>query len=362
MSVRTQSVIGALILTVVWAGARVAGQESSGSSYLFATPVFGIDTAFDGSLLVADAGAGIVRLRHGGGSLIAELPGVSDVAPTWLGLFAVTGGAPDQTIPQPLGRKLFRVLHGKVTQLADLGAFEASANPDGGAIESNPFDVAALWNGSAIVADAAANALLVVDHKGRVDWIATLPAELVSTANVKELLGCPAIPPPPDPSAPPNPCNLPPMIPAEAVATSVAIGPDGAFYVGELKGFPAPTGESRIWRIKPNARHSRCGESPDCTVIADGFTSIIDLTFGWDGTLHVVELDEASWFAVEVTRTPRGGTVNACKRQRWTREWACEVEAAGLLMPTAATVDLRGKLRVVTNALIPGAAEVITVP
>ena len=33
-------------------------------SYQFATPVFGIDTAPDGSLLVADAGAGIVELRR----------------------------------------------------------------------------------------------------------------------------------------------------------------------------------------------------------------------------------------------------------------------------------------------------------
>jgi hypothetical protein len=139
------------------------------------------------------------------------------------------------------------------------------------------------------------------------------------------------------------------------------VGPDGAYYVGELKGFPAPTGRSRIWRIEPHVRHATCGTSPDCRVIADGFTSIIDLRFGWDGTLHVVELDEASWFAVEVTRTPLGGTVSACRRQHGTASWFCDVEAAGLVMPTAATVDHRGKLWVVTNALIPGAAEVITI-
>jgi hypothetical protein len=37
--------------------------------------------------------------------------------------------------------------------------------------------------------------------------------------DVEALAGCPA--------GPPNFCNLPPMIPAEAVETSVAIGPDG---------------------------------------------------------------------------------------------------------------------------------------
>jgi hypothetical protein len=49
--------------------------------YEFATPVFGLDDAPDGSLLVADAGAGIVRLRNGHGRLIVELPGVTDMAP-----------------------------------------------------------------------------------------------------------------------------------------------------------------------------------------------------------------------------------------------------------------------------------------
>jgi hypothetical protein len=48
------------------------------------------------------------------------------------------------------------------------------------------------------------------------------------------------------------------MIPAQAVTPSVAIGPDGAYYIGELKGFPAPTGESRVWRIDPDAHHVHC--------------------------------------------------------------------------------------------------------
>lgn len=353
MSFRKQSMASVLAagLAVAWAFVPTLAHESHTSSYSFATPVFGIDTAFDGSLLVADAGAGIVRLRHNGGTLIAELPTVTDVAQTWFGLFAVTGGTTDPSQETPIRRKLFKVVNGKVMELADLAAFEAAVNPDGGIIESNPFDVAALWNGSALVADAAANALLIVDHAGNVDWVATLPTELVSTENIKQLLGCPA--------GPPDICNLPSMIPAEAVATSIAVGPDGAYYVGELKGFPAPTGASRIWRVKPHARHAQCGSSPDCTVIADGFTSIVDLSFGRDGTLHVVELDEASWFAVE-SQAPAGGTVSACKRQRGMVTWACDVEATGLLMPMAATVDFRGRVQVVTKALVPGSAEVIT--
>ncbi len=65
-----------------------------------------------------------------------------------------------------------------VSRVANLGAFEADVNPDGGEIDSNPFDVAALPGGRALVADAAANALLIVQADGTVDWVATLPERL----------------------------------------------------------------------------------------------------------------------------------------------------------------------------------------
>lgn len=39
---------------------------------------------------------------------------------------------------------------------------------------------------------------------------------------------------------------------------------------------------------------------------------IVDLTFGPDGTLYVVEIDDASWAAVEFDLGAVGGTVNKC--------------------------------------------------
>jgi hypothetical protein len=147
------------------------------------------------------------------------------------------------------------------------------------------------------------------------------------------------------------------MLPAQGVATSVAIGPDGSYYVGELKGLPAPTGESRVWKIKPDAHHAQCGVSPDCEVFADGFTSIIDLTIGPDGTLYVVEFDEASWLAAEFGQGI-GGSVNACDTSTGT----CTEIATGLPLVTAATVGKDGRVSVVINALIPGAAAIRTLP
>jgi hypothetical protein len=322
------------------------GAVSAQPSYPFVTPAFGLATAPDGSLLVADAGAGIVELRHGGGALVAALPGVTDMAPIGRGdMFAITGGGTG-----PGAAKLYRVSRGTTRLIADLGLFEATVNPDAPEVNPNPFDVAALSGGEALVADAGGNDLLIVNNSGKIDWIATLPVEPVSTENIKALFECPA--------GPANICNLPAQIPAQPVATSVAIGPDGAYYMGELKGFPAPTGASRVWRIEPGTRHARCGTSPACTVVADGFTSIVDLAFGEDGTLYVVELDEASWFAIEALPPGKavGGTVNACDLATGT----CATVATGLTMPIAVSIGKSGEVFALVGALIPGGAEVIT--
>ena len=321
-------------------------------SYSYGTPVFGLAVAPDGSLLVADYGSGIVELRKGKGALVAALPTVTDVAPIGRGdMFAVTGK--DPAGQAPTAQKLYRVSRGNTRQIADLLAFETAVNPAGGDIDSNPFDVALLTGGKVLVADAGGNDLLIIDAKGNVDWVAILPDQLAPTDNIKNLAGCPT----------PVPgfewvCGLPDAMPAQAVATSIAIGPDGAYYVGELKGFPAPTGMSRVWRVEPGTLHADCSTSPACTVVADGFTSIIDLAFSPGGTLYVVEFDEASWAAVEFGLGGVGGTVNGCDASTW----ACTEVAAGLPLPSAAAVGGDGTLYAAIWALVPGMAQVIALP
>ena len=342
-----------LLITAVFLSllfAPLAAHQDSVPSFPYTTPVFGL-AGLDGSLFVADAGAGIVELRNGQGTLIAGLPGVTDIAPITRDImFATTGGNPEGPNP-PTARKLYLVVHGAVHEFADLGAFEASVNPDGGPIDSNPFDVAVTPRG-VVVADAAANALLIVDWFGKIDWIATLPKEVVPTSNVKALAHCPA--------GPPSICGLPDAIPAEAVTASVAIGPDGAYHVGELKGFPAPTGRSNIWRIEPGTRHAQCGTSPKCKIVGSGFTSIIDLKFDSDGrTLYVVEFDEASWFAIEGGFGGAvGGSISACR----IKTGGCSKIAGGLTMPIAIAEGQKGQLFGLVNALIPGAAAVVPIP
>jgi hypothetical protein len=342
MTHRSRGRIAIIVLTVAAATAALAQPAAAGAGYPFAGPVFGLAAGPGDVLFAADAGAGIVRLQGSQGQLVVDLPGVTDIAPVRPGrMWAIAG------------RKLFKVVHGRPHFLAGLGKFERIVNPDDGEVDSNPFDVTALGTKRALIADAGANAVLVANLRGGVNWIATLPDELVPTDNAKTLSGCP--------TGPAEVCDLPDEIPAQGVATSVAIGPDGAFYVSELKGFPAPLGMSRIWRIEPDARHVHC--DPDvtdgpCTLVADGFTSIVDLTFGPDGTAYVTELDEASFFAVEFAPDGMvGGTVNTCDPTTWT----CTEAATELTMPMAVAINDDGPF-VVVSALVPGETAVVPLP
>ena len=158
---------------------------------------------------------------------------------------------------------------GAMARLADIAPFEIATNPDGdqpgAAVDTNPNSVYYEGDG-AVVADAGGNSLLRVDEDGKVSTLAVFPFVMVKA---------PAF------------LGLPPgtKIPMQPVPTSVTRGSDGAYYVGQLTGFPFPTGRARVFRVVP-------GEDPE--VYARGFTHITDLEFGDDGKLYVLQLASRS--------------------------------------------------------------------
>ncbi len=332
----------------------LAAPAAAGAVSGLSGPVFGLGTAPNGDLLVADGSDGVLGLRNGAVTTTWPGLGLTDVAAIGRGTaWATRGTVSDPTTDN--GQALYRISEDGAQVVANLFAFEASVNPDGHLPpDSNPYAVLAERGRSALVIDAGGNSLLRVVNNGSIGVLAVFPDEVVSTANLKALAGCP--------DAPPDvafACDLPPEIPAQAVPTSIARGPDGWLYVGELKGFPAPTGESNIWRVAPDADWAECGNSPDCLKAFDGgFTSVIDLAFDANGTLYVAELDEGSWLAVEFELPGAvGGTINACD----VGTGACEVIASGVPLLTALAVDGDGTLWATRNALIPGLAEVFAV-
>jgi hypothetical protein len=287
------------LVTVPIAVGLAAIPTAQGDPAFYAGPIFGISTVSDGTLLVADSAQGVVDGDTG--QLIASLPGIVDVdqiAGTDE-MWAITSG-PD--VEADTGQALWRIDgDGNATLVANLFAFEAKYNPHPVAVDSNPFDVEDAGGDEALVADAGGNTLLKINKHGKVKLVAVLPNELVSSANAEAILGE----------------DFPPMMDAQPVATSVAIGPDGAYYMGELKGFPAPVGESRVWRIEPNARNAKCGQSPLCSVALDGLTSVVDVVFGPDGTLYAAQIDDRSWLVVELAAfagvpLTLGGSARAC--------------------------------------------------
>ena len=157
-------------------------------------------------------------------------------------------------------------------EVADIGDFEAKVNPDGGLPDTNPNSVFAGAH-SRVVADAGGNSLLRVSTKGRISVLATFPDRMVEA--------------PPDLGLPPGT-----RIPMQAVPTSVVQGPDGAYYVGQLTGFPFPVGAARVYRVVP-------GHKPQ--IFARGFTNIIDLAFDQRGRLYVLEIAHNSLLSGDPT-------------------------------------------------------------
>ena len=211
---------------------------------------------------------------------------------------------------------------GTVRAVADLAAFEAAENPDGDLVDSNPYGLDAVPGGQ-VVADAGGNSLLFVDAAGRIETLAVFAAT--------EVLA------PPDSGLPEGT-----KISMESVPTSVARGPDGAYYVGVLTGFPFPVGGANVFRVVP-------GLEP--TVHATGFTNIIDVAFGPDGALYVLEITTNGLLAAMDLENPdlRGALHRVADGETTTILGADD----GLVAPGGIAFGKRGELYITNLSVFP---------
>jgi hypothetical protein len=204
--------------------------------------------------------------------------------------------------------------------------------------ESNPFGVATLRDGTVLVSDAAGNDLLRVWPNGKIKTVARLKPRVVKAP--AELGGQ--------------------LMPAEAVATSVTVGSDGYYYVGELRGFPATAGTSEIWRIKPGSVGAVCDplkpNKGKCQRYADGYTSIVDLAGGPHGTIAVVELAKATWLAAEgPSTTPVIGSLYLQFPGRHHKAgYKKELAKGKLVLPAGAAINKWGDIFVSSPLFGPG--------
>jgi len=259
-------------------------------------------------------------------------------------IFALTAGGP----PGSGAATLYRVTRGTVQPLADIAAYQET-DPDPFNLadppeESNPFGVAPLPDGSILVSDAAANDLLRVFPNGHIVTVARLKPRFVAVPDElpDEFNGMP----------------LPPagtVLPSEAVATSVTVGADGYYYVGELRGFPATPGTSQVWRIAPDSVNALCDPAAPntgaCQRYADGFTSIVDLDAGADGSIYVVELVQQSWLQWEAGVAPPIGGLFRIPPGGGT---PVELAPGELILPAGVAIGDQGAVYVTTPVFGPG--------
>lgn len=178
--------------------------------------------------------------------------------------YIITGLASDPRLRQQEGladfAKFFRVdafgSQGQVTELADIGRYEALANPDGTDIITNPYSLL-IEDDTALVVDAGANDLLRVALDGSdISTQAILPSRRVVNPATNE------------------------KIVMQSVPTSVTSTADNSLLIGEFTGIPFPEGGARIYQLSNDNK---------LDVYAEGFTQIIDMALDREGNLYVLE-------------------------------------------------------------------------
>ena len=248
---------------VVWvAEAGIGGAEDAPSP-----PLFGPGPSFrgDSGRLVRIDRRGRLRIVADGLPSIA-LGGFEVIGPSRVVLadgraWVVTGFAHEVLSPHQGEAAVLRIhpRTGAVAVAADIGAVERATDPDGFGVESDLNGLALAPRGELHVADAGGNALYRVDRRTGAVRLVTVFAGL--------------------PSALPNPSRGG-AFELDPVPTGVVTGPDGGAYVGLLSGFPFPSGGAQVVRVAPDGA---------VTTVADGLTTVVDLAFGRDGALYVLE-------------------------------------------------------------------------
>lgn len=245
---------------------------------------FGLD-AEGRDLFVAQSDAGQIThvdLRNGRTrASVTGLVNPTSVAIVGNQLAIVTGeagGPPEQGVAPPPNVKgdsslFFARPGGRPRLVVDLEQYEREHNTDGqrqfdpktGALLdslSNPFDVIEYGrHGSVLVADAGANAVLLVSRRGHVEPFFVPP--VINTGACKG-----------------RPNNDPAHTGCDPVPTGLAYGPRGTLYVSTLTS--EVRGEGRVYKLD-----ARTGRVLD---VMSGFSGPTGVAVSRDGTLYVSEV------------------------------------------------------------------------
>lgn len=291
-----------------------------------------------GAITRIDADGAVKQILSGLGNSAMKDTGMNGIGPSAVAfadstMIVVTGLGADPKVRDTLGPigkdlgRLFKLVDGQRTDIADISGYEASANPDGAQVDSNPFALAVLPDGAFAVVDAGGNSLLKVTPGGQISTLAVF-----KQGEAKMDDGS--------------------TIPYDAVPDALALSPDGSsLTVGTLTGAPFPVGGASVWSV-PIA-------GGDPTETAKGFTNIIDLAYGPDGSLYVLEMlknglgnmnpADPTTMGGQLTRVAPDGTKSV-------------ILGDGLVFPTALAIGPDKMLYIANFGTLAGGASIVRTP
>jgi DNA-binding beta-propeller fold protein YncE len=137
------------------------------------------------------------------------------------------------------------------------------------------------------------------------------------------------------------------------VPTSVELGSDGAYYVGQLTGFCFPVGAANVFTVT---------ESTGVSIFESGFTNIVDIAFDDLGNLYVLEMAKDGLSLLE-GQLFAGGPVTATGQLIKVAPDGTQTVLAsdGLIAPTGMTVGPDGNIYVSNNGIFSGTGEVVRI-
>jgi len=270
---------------------------------------------------IADVTSGTpVRIVTG---LVSKLDEQEVVGPDGLvyvngNLYTLETGSPED-VPSflPAGLKatlttqagaLINVTGGRLSVVADPGIVDyqwtqAHLNLAADYPDANPYAVIAKPGGGFYLVDAAANTLDSIDRHGNVHVLAFIPTTVAGT---------------------------------DAVPTCLAMGPDGAVYLGQITGHNNTNTAANVYRYSPR--------SGSLTVWQSGFSAINGCGFGTDGDFYVTELDQTGFAPVT---EPDGLVIQISHNGKRT-----VLGAGKLIGPSGFLAGPDGSIYVVNNSVI----------